>query len=261
MEHQEKAIEAYLASVVDDEATLAVVIVGSVARGTERHGSDVDLYLVVSDEAWDAAFAANKVAWVEREELDYPGSYIDIKLVSPRYLATAAVRGDDPTRASFAGARIAFSRIDGLADMITAIGTLPADEWNARMQSYQAQMYLYGGYFLGQATQSGDTFLIRHAAMHCVYSAGRAVLAGNQQFLQGPKYLRKGVTAAVSAPAGFVAAWDALIDDPTPDNAAQLTALVVDWWPTKFPREDVLSTFIRDNELAWLTGQLPAEYY
>ena len=62
---------------------LAVVAIGSVAQGREREDSDVDVYLVVDDERFAAETAAGRFAWIERYGVDYPGSYIDIKLASP----------------------------------------------------------------------------------------------------------------------------------------------------------------------------------
>ena len=120
MEQQERALRAYIDSVRDDPSTLAVVVVGSVAQGRERADSDVDVYLVVDDARFAEASADDRFAWVERQELDYPGSYIDIKLASPSYLEAAAIGADDPTRASFLGARVAFDRVAGLEDLLCA---------------------------------------------------------------------------------------------------------------------------------------------
>ena len=155
MEQQERALAAYVESVRDEPGTLAVVVVGSVAQGRERPDSDVDVYLVVDEERFAAETAAGRFAWVDRWDLDYPGSYIDIKLASPAYLETAAERADDPTRASFLGARVAFSRLAGLESVIERITTLPDDVWSERVRSHVAQARLYGGYFLKQAVERG----------------------------------------------------------------------------------------------------------
>ena len=164
-------------------------LVGSVAQGRERADSDVDVYLVVDDERFAAETAAGRFAWVDRWGVDYPGSYIDIKLASPAYLETAAEQADDPTRASFLGARIAFSRMPGLEDAIARITTLPDDVWDERVRSHVAQARLYGGYFLRQAVERGDEFLRRHAGLHLTLAAARAALAADHVMLPGPKYI------------------------------------------------------------------------
>jgi predicted nucleotidyltransferase len=260
MEQHERALEAYVDSVQEEPATLAVVVVGSVARGTERTDSDVDVYLVVDDEHFAAASAVDRFAWVDRAGLDYPGSYIDVKLASPEYLAAAAARADDPTRASFAGARVAFSRIDGLDALLERIVRLPDDVWASRIRSNVAQTRLYGGYFLPQAVERGDAFLRQHAGLHLALAAARAALAAARVLHQGPKYISD-LIRTVPTPDGFVPAWQSVLDDPGIENARVLMGLVDTWLEEDLSPDDALSVFIRDNELAWLRGTVPTEFW
>ena len=260
MEQQERALAAYVDSVRDEPGVLGVVLVGSVARGREREDSDVDVYLVVDDERFAAETARGRYAWVERQGLDYPGSYIDIKLVSPTYLQTAIERADDPTRASFVGARVAWSELDGLADTVARIPVLPDDVWEERIRSHVAQARLYGGYFLRQAVERGDGFLRRHAGLHLALAAARAALAANHVMLPGPKYVSK-LMLTIEAPDGFVEAWSRVVDDPDTDSGRELLRILDEWLAGDLTPDETLSTFIRDNELAWLRGTVPAEFW
>ncbi|WP_076682537.1 nucleotidyltransferase domain-containing protein [Microbacterium sp. RU33B] len=70
MEQQERALAAYVDSVRERPGSLAVIVVGSVARGEEREDSDVDVYLVVDEETFAAETAADRYAWIERAGLD-----------------------------------------------------------------------------------------------------------------------------------------------------------------------------------------------
>lgn len=47
MQHHEDTLDAYVRRVKADPNAIAVILVGSVAHGTERPDSDVDVYLVV----------------------------------------------------------------------------------------------------------------------------------------------------------------------------------------------------------------------
>jgi len=260
MEQQERALAAYVDSVRGEPGALGVVLVGSVAQGRERPDSDVDVYLVVDDERFETETAKGRFAWVERRDADYPGSYIDIKLVSPSYLRAALDRADDPTRASFLGARVAWSELAGLDELVARIATLPDGVWDERIRSHVAQARLYGGYFLRQATERGDEFLRRHAGLHLALAAARAALAANRVMLPGPKYVTKLVHAA-STPEGFVAAWDQVVDDPDTASGAELLRVLDAWLGDGLSPDDTLSTFIRDNELHWLRGGVPAEFW
>ncbi|GAB3601517.1 nucleotidyltransferase domain-containing protein [Microbacterium tumbae] len=260
MDHQERALAAYVDQVAASPDTLGVVLVGSVARGTEREDSDVDVYLVVTAEAFARSAAQDRWAWVDRRGQDYPGSYIDVKLTDPDYLRTAVERADDPTRASFAGARVAFSRLDGLARLVEDIGVLDEAAWAQRIRSHVAQVHLHGGYFLRQAEEHGDPFLLRHAAVHASLAAARAAFASAHRLMPGPKYVHR-LVREVPSPEGFVAAWDRLVAEPGTAAANAVIEIVDDWLGRGQTRLDSLSVFIRDNELAWLRGTIPAEYF
>lgn len=260
MEQQERALAAYVDSIREQPGAMAVILVGSVAQGREREDSDVDVYFVVDDERFDAETAAGRFAWVERQGVDYPGSYIDIKLASPAYLDSAADRADDPTRASFLRARIAWSRIPGLEGTLSRITTLPDDVWDERVRSHIAQARLYGGYFLRQAMERGDEFLRRHAGLHLTLAAARAALAAAHVMLPGPKYISK-LVHTVPTPAGFVTAWDHAVTNPDQDSGQALLRVLDEWLGGEMTPDETLSTFIRDNELAWLRGSVPAEFW
>lgn len=259
MQHHEQALAAYVASVREAPEALAVVVIGSVARGTEREDSDVDVYLVVTDEAFDRAAAADRFAWLDREGEDYPGSYIDIKLACPVYLATAVERADDPTRSSFVGARVAYSRMPELPALLERIVSLPDDVWSERVRSFVAQAQLYGGYFLRQADERGDEFLRRHAATHLVLAAARAALAAAHELMPGPKYV-SGLMDRLPLPEGYLAAWRAALENPDAATGAALVDATTRLLPDGMAGEEALSVFIRDNELAWLRGTVPPEF-
>jgi predicted nucleotidyltransferase len=259
MEQQRRALTAYVDSVRDDPDVIAVVLVGSVARGRERADSDVDVYLVVSEERFARETGAGRFAWVERRGADYPGSYIDIKLASPAYLDAAAVRGDDPTRASFQGAEVVFARQDDIEPLVRRIPQLADDAWDERVRSYVAQARLYGGYFLPQGVEHGDPFLVRHAAVHLALAAARAALAKGHVLMQGPKYVSR-LLRSVPTPDGFVDAWDRAVMEPGTATAEPLLNLLDEWLADGMDGDQALSIFIRDNELVWLRGGVPAEF-
>ncbi|MFC0672709.1 nucleotidyltransferase domain-containing protein [Brachybacterium hainanense] len=262
MEHQERALAAYVEQVAADRAVLGVVLVGSLARGTEREDSDVDVYLVLDAARFEQLGREDRWAWTDRTGLDYPGSYIDVKAASLGYLRAAARTGDDPTRASFAGARIAFSRCEELPTLVSAIPLLSKDAWAGRVRSHLAQAHLHGGYFLRQAEQRGDPFLLQHASTHLALSAARAALAADHRLMPGAKYIHH-LVREVPSPGGFVDTWDRLVSTPSIETARALVEILDSWLGPEggMGVDESLSVFIRDNELAWLRGTLPAEYF
>jgi predicted nucleotidyltransferase len=260
VKHHESAIASYLAFASSEPQNLAVIITGSVARGMERADSDVDLYLVVTEEALAEAYSSQRLMYTDTDHVDYDGGYLDIKVASERYLDEAALRGDDPMRASFDGARIAWARVDGMPERLASILEVPDSVWHDHMASFMAQTRLHGDYFLRQGHELHNLILLQHAAVHLASAACRALLAANHVLFQGPKYLEKTVAALPDKPAGFDAAIARLLTNPTPETADAVTEALEGFRDWPLAREQTLSTFVRDNELAWFYRSVPPEY-
>lgn len=260
MHHQEETLAAYVRTVAADEESIAVVVVGSLARGTERRDSDVDVYLIVAEAAFARAIEREQLSYVNTEDSTYDGGYVDIKVATLDYLRRAANEGDDPVRASFLGARVAWTREPEVADLVAAIPVLPDAVWEDRTASFIAQMRLYGGYFLKQGQQLGDEYLLRWAALHTVSSAGRALLARAHVLFPGNKYLTGLLAGLPDLPSGYLQLADHLLGAPTAEIGATFLALVEAHHDWPISREQTLSRFVRENELAWLTRVPPPEF-
>ncbi|MCU1509083.1 MAG: hypothetical protein JWQ12_1348 [Glaciihabitans sp.] len=251
MKHHDDAIARYVERVSTQASVLAVVITGSIVRGTERPDSDIDLYLVVTEEAWDTAWLHHRLMYTETEGIGYEGGYFDVKLATLSYLDDAAERGDDPVRDSFAHSSIAFSRVDDLADRLERAARVPDEQWMSRAASFLAQVRLHGGYFLDNAYRASDNLLLQHAAVHAVVAADRALLALNHVTFQGQKYLTKTTAVLERKPHGWQQLVDDLLSAPSPTTSGALTAALEEFYDWPLPREQTLSRFIVDNELAW----------
>ncbi len=261
MHHHELTIEAFTASQAARPEVLGVVVIGSVARGDERPDSDVDVYLVLTDEAYAAAAESGVVAYASLVGVAYDGGYVDVKLASPRYLIDAADHGDDPTRASFAAGRVTLDRLGDLTGLVARMGGLPDEVWSARLRTYRAQLALYGDYFLPQAYGRDDRFLLQHSAVHASLAAGRCALARNRRLFRGQKYLATDLAGLPDLPAAFLAAWWQVVEAPSPDTARHLIAVIDAWSGEPLTVDEAVSAFIAANELAWLNHTIPPEFW
>jgi hypothetical protein len=260
MRHHEVAIEEAVRR-YGTRAVVAVVVVGSVARGDERDDSDVDLCLIVDDAEFERQAEAGRVSFVELHEL-YPEGVFDVKHVSESQLRLATVAGDEPMRASFEGARVAWAA-DGavvarIAELVAEVAMLPDEVWAASARAFDAQARLHGEYFLPQAVKLGDLLLLHHAAVHLAFAVGRAVLAREHVLFAGPKYLRRRILATDQG--AIVPLLDAVVDHPSAESASDLLHALERLTPPPASHAEALSLFVRDNELAWATGVTPPEY-
>ncbi|NYH83251.1 hypothetical protein FHR37_002102 [Actinopolymorpha cephalotaxi] len=215
---------------------------------------------MVPDDVFDSAVAAHRVIFDERLDATYPGGCVDVKLATVAFLDAAAERGDDPVRASFEGARVAWVR-DGydVAERVAAIPELPPNVWESRAISFMSEVWWHGTDFLPQAVLSDNTFLLHHAAVHTVSAGGRALLALNRTLFRGPRYLDATLATLDRIPDGYSTLARQLLTQPSRESADAYVRALESIHPWPVDRATGASIFIRDNELAWLTGILPPE--
>jgi len=252
VQHHEATIAQYSQLLQARPDVLALVIGGSVARGTERADSDVDVYLVVNEDAFDEARLASALSYTVTDVATYEGGYVDVKVIGPRWLDAAAEHADEPTRASLLDARVEWSRLAQLDERLAAI-TAPRDDawWENLVTSHAATYRLYGSYFLRQGIALGDAFLTSTATSQFVQAIGRALLATNRIFYAGPKYLFSSL-CQVEGGESLVRELEALLRIPSVDRATSIMTTVEPIVRANLAPEATLSRFIEDHELAWL---------
>jgi predicted nucleotidyltransferase len=257
VQHHEETIQRFAATTAGDPETLAVIVVGSVARGIERPDSDVDVYVVVTDAAFERARSADRLSYVSGDGVTYEGGYVDVKIASLDYLRRAVAQGDQPVRASFVGARVVWSRDDEVGRLVGEIPMVDAAAHRELARSFVAQARLQAFYFLRHGHEHDDPVLLHHAATHLALAVGRALLAHNGQLFQGPKYLLSSVEALPEKPERIGELLRAAVTDASPETAEALVIALESFHDWQVGHEETLSIFVEDNELAWLTG-IPA---
>lgn len=93
-----------------------------------------------------------------------------------------------------------------------------------------------------------------------VSAGGRALLALNRTLFRGPKYLESSIGALDRKPYDYYHHLARqLVTRPSEESAAAYMQALETFHSWPLDRTASLSVFVRDNELAWLTGVLPPE--
>ena len=108
-----------------DPSLLAIITAGSIAQGSAKESSDIDVYLLVTDESYAKRKKDNLLSYINHDVCEYEGGYIDGKIVNRRFLELAAEQGSEPTRASFIGSKVFYSRVLNLDSILSRIPVYP----------------------------------------------------------------------------------------------------------------------------------------
>ncbi|MBB6634622.1 nucleotidyltransferase domain-containing protein [Cohnella thailandensis] len=256
-EHHRRALEALAEEIKQDPDVLALVTAGSVAQGRARESSDVDVFLILKDEAYERRKNSNDLSYLNREICDYEGGYIDGKMVNVRFLELAAERGSEPTRNAFVGSKVVYSQLEGLQSLIDRIPVYPEENRERNLRDFYAQIYLYGYYFSNEAAQKGNVYLLHHSATQLVLFGGRIILAHNRLLFPCHKDLMKAEKQAPYKPEGFAEQAEVLLKEPTVDKCMSFAAMLLGFRDPGIPFEQAVSLFVDNNEWNWLEHEPP----
>ena len=124
------------------EEIIALVFGGSVAKGCERPDSDLDAMVVVTDEYYAQREKENRVTETISGYCTYEGGYFDVKYMTKAFIAAAADHASEPTRNSFIGARVLFSRDPEIPGIVARIPVFQKQERADKELSFFANLML-----------------------------------------------------------------------------------------------------------------------
>lgn len=252
MQHHEDTLAVFVESARAGGDCLAIILIGSVARGAERSDSDVDVYVVVPDETFSRARSESRLSFIDTDASTYEHGYVDVKLVNRRWLQEAAQNADEPTRASLIGARVVWSALPEVEAQITeATAPLPDDWWTERVITHTASFRLFGGYFLPQGLQLRDAFLISAASSKFAEAVGRAVLAKNRRLFAGIKYV-SATLRELGMEDQLLVPLEVFLREPTVEGAIAIMTTIEPILATPLEPEASLGRFVADHEFEWL---------
>ena len=251
--HHKKAIEKLTEHLKQDDRNLALIITGSVAKKMERDDSDIDFVLVVTDDEHEKRKRRNRFNYFDTQFCDYPGGYVDGKIVNLQFLKTVAERGTEPARDAFGEAWIAFSEISELEDILNMIPVYQVEEKAGKIQSFTAQFEI-AYWYIGEAERRNDKYLLNRAATDLVLFGGRLLLAHNEILFPFHKLFMNALDKAPQKPDNLLRLIDSLVNDPNSQTAKEFYECIKNFKHWKL-RGLPGTQYMLDTEWAWIEGK------
>ena len=251
--HHRDTLQLYLDRAKTDPEILCIALGGSVARGSARPDSDVDLLVCVSDARCKALEAENRLCETIVEERFYKGGYYDIKYFAKDYLAACARKGSEPARNAWAGARVVYCADAEIPDLVARIPVFQKAEKEEKMLSFAALFEVSHVYFWNCCVSGQDAPYLK------IKTAADLALSGLRLFLQEREALfpcqRKLLSAVRAQPGGapLAGAAEAFLRRLDDESERALYAAVwqsVTWTPPE-DYNKLLARDVEDNELWW----------
>ena len=251
--HHKKAIEKLVENIKKDDRFLALIIGGSVAKGMEREDSDIDVTLVATDEEFEKRKRRNSYLYYNNQICDYPGGYIDGKIVDLKFLETVAERGSEPARDAFRDAWIAYSKIPELEDLLIKIPVFQKEEKSQKIAKFYAQ-FETANWIINEAERRNDDYLLTRGITDLILFGGRLILEHNEILYPFHKLFMQTLEKAPEKPENLMLLIDNVLSSRNSKNALKLFEVIKnfskweirDLWPIRF---------LLDIEWAWIEGK------
>jgi len=258
LDHHRQAVDRLIAELSSNPHFIAVLLAGSIVRGTERPDSDVDLILLATDEEYARRQASGELLYHNFEVCDYPGGYAEGKVHSVSYVEEVAERGSEPARSAFVDARILCSRMDGLEELLARVTAYPEEERLGKIRSFLAQLAIHHWY-IGEAERRDDRYLLLRSASQFALFAGRLILAHNRILFPYHKWFMHDLRTAPDQPAEMIPTLDRLLEQPSRENANAVLGCMLTFREWEGDLTRAAEQFAEDTEQSWRRGQAPLE--
>ena len=252
--HHARAVERLRQKYEGDPRYRALIVVGSVATGEASEGSDVDHMIVATDEEYARRVREEAIHYSTSDLADYPGGYVEGKFVDYGFLEEADERGSEPARAQFVGAKVIFSDIPGLAELVASIAVYPEAEREGKIRTFYSHMMVLRDY-LDYGEQKGEPYIVARSAADVALFAGRLILAHNRILYPYHKWFPRELRRAPEKPEGFLDMMDALVKSPTTARCDALCSAVIDFMDLGPLGPGWISRFVIDTEWNWRHGR------
>ncbi len=257
--HHQHVIDKLTERYEPDSRYLALIIGGSVAKGTAGENSDVDVMLVTTPEEYADCRERGDHFLISQDFCDYPDGYIDGKYIDHQFILDCADHGSEPARWAFTGAFVAYSHIPGLEELVKSIPVYPEHQQADKIKSFYSQVAVLP-WFAGEAERRQDPFLLNKAAADMALYSARLILAHNKLLFPSYKWLMWQVDRAENKPEAFKQLTQELLAHSSQAAAREVLNCLTDHYGDHgVSTTQALTRFIEDIEWNWRDGRPPLQ--
>lgn len=250
-DHHRAALDLVAAKISADPHVEAILLAGSIAHGFATESSDVDILMVVDEADFTRRQESGDLLYFDRESCAWEGGYVDGKYLDRNFLRLVAEKGSEPARYAFKDARIVFSRVDGIAELLAAAVRYPEERREERLTSFWAQVCAWRWYH-AEGTRHENEYLVAFSASNFALFVGRLLLARNRVLYPYHKWLMRTLEGVADKPEGTMEMIDAVLRGRDTASIDRLYEAVHAMGPWGMEDWEWGNYFLRDTEHTWL---------
>lgn len=215
--HHETSLQRVIEHFQKEAEIEALLLGGSLAHGFAEPTSDVDVMMIISEQAYDRRRREGRIQFFDQHLCTYPEGYVDGKYLPKSFLHRVLERGSEPARFAFQDARILLSRLDGLPELLQSIVQYPTQGKDVRLCRFYAQLEAWHWY-AQEALKRNNRYLLGVSISKLTLFGGRLILTHNEMLYPYHKWFLKVLEQARDRPVDLLGSLQRLQEDPTRAN-------------------------------------------
>lgn len=256
--HHQRGIDNLVKEYEHDNRFLALIVGGSIAKGCAREDSDVDFMIVASDEEYSARLPTRDLFINRADLVDYEGGFVDGKIINLEYLNKVAEFGNEPSRAAFDGALIAFSKVQNFDEIIASINRYPEEQRGDKIRKFYSMTFIQH-WLMQEAERHNNLYTKNRAASQLSLFAGRLILAYNRVLFPYHKWFYEYLERCPQIPGNLIVMMNELLVNPSLKKADSLFKSIKDFEDWGVTDLDAFKWFMEDVEWSWMEGKVSLE--
>lgn len=233
------------------EGAVALILGGSVAKGTARADSDLDGMVILSEKDYEEKERHHATTETINGLCTYENGYFDVKYMTKEYLKDLAEKGSEPARNSFTKAKLLFSTDAEIESLLPQIPVFQKNEKAEKLLSFYSSFWLNYYYFLKSCSPEG--YMKLHTIADIIYSLYRMILQENEILFDCHRRLEEQVRAISEDTAKLVKLAEVLEksqDTKDADSFVEKFLQITSYTPPE-DFNQVLTTYSKDFQEWW----------
>jgi len=242
--HHKDSIKNMITHYRENNEVTALILIGSVATGTQRTDSDIDAVAVVSEEYLQIKKEANELEEVVYGKCTYDGGYFNIHYMTREGLNEVACNGTEPMRNMFSCADILYNDDPDISKLLPRIPVFQKDTSEEKRFRFYCTLKQFYGYFLVCCNPQG--FMRVHIAAGMVYNLYRLILIENDVLFPSVRKLEETVIRLQNKPDRIVEKANHFLKSLSEEDGLEIINSYEVWTTYDYPKDyqSIMNNFI-----------------
>lgn len=251
---QENAIKKLIKYVSTDNSILSLILCGSLAKGTETDQSDIDVFVVVTDERFNNEKLHKNYFWGTDFDFKEFNIEIDGKVIPKDFLSKVWKYGNESIKSTLYYSKLIYSIDSDIEDLLQYKSHTSEKEKSENIRKFYSLMK--------SCRYSADddldnTLLVNKCIYDTIFYACRLVLSYNDVLFPCIKNLYKELNTCSKLPNNFIKLMNEVLNSYSFDKMVEFYDSVDDYFKDYRFDNKLRKGYVLENELFWYFDTFP----